>query len=114
MASLQEQLAALTQHQHQQASQQAKEQTGREDVASGEGGGRKAEAETSVRLRALLPEEVSMGVPLEEAGLDSLERIELAVRVQQEFQIRISEEEFLGLRSLDELCELIDRRGEGQ
>ncbi|MCQ9370671.1 acyl carrier protein [Corynebacterium sp. 35RC1] len=55
-----------------------------------------------------------MGAPLEEAGLDSLERIELAVRVQQEFQIRISEEEFLGLRSLDELCELIDRRGDGR
>lgn len=43
------------------------------------------------------------------ADLDSLDRIEIAVRAEQEFQVQLGDEDVAKLKSVDELAQYIDK-----
>lgn len=52
-------------------------------------------------------EEVSANTALEETALSSLDRIELAIRIEQEFGVRISEQEYAQYETVGALADYV-------
>lgn len=66
----------------------------------------------SVMELADVPAEVvALDRPLREIGVDSLMALELVVRVEQRFGIRLSEEEIRGVRTIRDMLDLAASRG---
>ncbi|MFW9094446.1 acyl carrier protein [Corynebacterium striatum] len=51
---------------------------------------------------------------LADLGVESLERIELAVRAEERFKVRVNEETMLGIETIGQLAEYVDKHLEEQ
>lgn len=90
------------------------------DVADGKAAGRPDVPTTTLGRIALLIEkvagfeaqEVEAGNTAEDMGLGSLERIELAVRIEDELGVRLDDRVVAGLTTVGELSEYVDAQAE--